>query len=771
MTAPVRRSPPGGVGESARKIDAIDKVTGRTRYPDDLAPADALWARVVFTGRPHARLTSLDLSSAKAVDGVIAVFGSADVPVNEYGLTMFDQPVFVGLDHSGRSAVRCDLSRWEADHLALVVAETRAAADAGAEAVVATWEELELVADVDAALADDAPVLHPEMSPGSNVYETYRFRRGDMEAGWAAADVVVEGVYEVPHQEHAYLQPEAALSYVDDEGRVTVEVAGQWTHEDREQIAHALDLPEDRVRVVYPAIGGAFGGREDTSLQIVLALAAWRLAERGETRPIRSRWSREESIIGHHKRHRGRIRTRWGARSDGTIVAVEAESHLDAGAYNYTSNKVLGNLHLCVPGPYEVPNLHVDSHAVYTTSVPGGAFRGFGAPQGAFVAECQINKLAEALGMDPVEIRRRNTIRDGSVGHTGAVFPAGVTLPAVIERCAAEAAWDTPPAEPAGPDPEPFASLPAEPGEIRRGRGFAVAYKNVGYSFGFPERCESRIVLHGDPGDTEPTSADLYHAGADVGQGGHTVFRQMAAEATGLPVESIRTYYSDTSTSGDSGSASASRMTWMSGNAILGAAEEAAKAWIDGDRPAEGAFRYVPPPTQPPDPETGECEPNFAYGYVAQAVDVSVDIGTGHVIVHRVVSTNDVGRAINPDLVVGQIEGAVVQAHGYAITEDLQVTAGHVTNPRLSSYLMPGIGEIPERVDSVVMEIPDPIGPFGARGMAEMPYLPYAPAVVAALHDATGVWFDAFPLTPSRVLAGLRAAGITPSSVPPVTAG
>jgi CO/xanthine dehydrogenase Mo-binding subunit len=766
----VGKSPPGGVGRSDRKIDAHPKVTGKARYPDDLAPADALWARVVFTGKPHARLLSLDFSAAEATPGVIAVFGSADVPVNEYGLTLFDQPVFVGLENTGRSVVRCNVSRWEADHLALVVAETRAAADTGAAAIVAEWEDLPLVSDIDAALAKGAAPLHPELTPDSNIYQTDKFRRGDMDAGWAEADVIVEGVYEVPHQEHAYLQPEAALSYVDDEGRPTVEVAGQWTHEDRKQIAHALDLPDDSIRVIYPAIGGAFGGREDTSLQIVMALAAQQLAERGETRPIRARWSREESIIGHHKRHRGRIRTRWGAKADGTIVAVEAKSHLDAGAYNYTTNKVLGNLHLCVPGPYVVANLHVDSHAVYTTSVPGGAFRGFGAPQGAFVAECQINKLAEALGMDPVEIRRRNMIRDGSVGHTGSVYPSGVSLPAVVERCAAESAWGDPGYEPPGVDPEPFASLPAEPDDIRRGRGFACAYKNVGYSFGFPERCESRIVLHGEPGDTEPTRADLFHAGADVGQGGHTVFRQMAAEATGLPADAIRAHYSDTATAGDSGSASASRLTWMSGNSILGAAEEAAKAWLDGDRPAEGFFRYVPPPTEALDPDTGECDPNFAYGYVAQSVDVSVDIGTGHVTVHRVVSVNDVGRAINPDLVVGQIEGAVVQAHGYAVTEDLQLRDGHITNPRLSGYLMPGIGEIPERVDSVVMEVPDPIGPFGARGMAEMPYLPYAPAVVSALHDATGVWFDAFPLTPSRVLAGLRAAGITPSSVPPVAA-
>ena len=289
----------------------------------------------------------------------------------------------------------------------------------------------------------------------------------------------------------------------------------------------------------------------------------------------------------------------------------------------------------------------------------------------------------------------------------------------------------------------------------KRGRGFAVGYKNVGFSFGFPERCEAEIELHGAAGDETPTSADLYHGGAEVGQGAHQAFRQMAADATGVPLDHVRGHFSDTATTGDSGSVSASRMTFMAGNSILGAAEEAEKAWRDGERPAIGTFRYTPPPTETLDPITGEGQPNFSYGYMAQAVEVSVDVETGHIRVDRVTSTHDVGRAINPSLVRGQIEGAVVQAHGYVLSEDLVVTDGRIQNPRLSGYLIPGIGDIPEHVESVIMELADPIGPWGARGMAEMPYMTYAPAVIAAVHDATGVWFDAFPLTPSRVLAAL----------------
>ena len=742
------------VGSSPRRHDAHDKVTGEARYPADRLPSDALHAKVVFTDQPHARLLRLDTGAAERQPGVVAVFTGADVPVNEYGLTTFDQPVFISVDHTGASSVPSDISRWEADHLALVVAESVEAAERGAAAIEADWRQLPVIEDIDQALADGATLVHAENGLPTNSYENLRIRKGDMEQGWAAAEVVVEATYELPHQEHAFLQPEAGLSYIDDAGRVTVEVGGQWAHEDQEQIAHALDLAPEQVRVIYPAIGGAFGGREDMSLQIVLALAAWRLAERGDHRPIAAQWSREESIVGHHKRHRGRIHARWGADAEGHIVAVESEAWLDAGAYNYTSNKVLGNCHLGQAGPYEVPNARVDSHAVYTNAIPGGAFRGFGGPQAAFAAECQMNKLAEALGLDPVEIRRRNALHEGSIGITQSMMPEGVTMPQVIDRCEQESGFDQP--FTGESSFSPFATLGPATDQLRRGRGFACSFKNVGFSFGFPERCEARLVLHGDADDAEPVSAELFHAGADVGQGAHTAFLQMAAEAVGLPFERVEGNFSDTSSSGDSGSASASRLTFMSGNSIRGAAEEAAKAWLDGDRPAVGQFRYVSPPTEPLDPETGVCQPNFSYGYAAQAVELTVDTGTGHIVVDRVVSTHDVGKAINPALVVGQIEGAIVQAHGYVLSERLRVDAARVLNPRLSTYLIPGIGDIPREITSVVLELADPRGPWGARGMAEMPFIPYAPAVVAALHDATGVWFDSFPLTPDRVLDRLR---------------
>ena len=300
---------------------------------------------------------------------------------------------------------------------------------------------------------------------------------------------------------------------------------------------------------------------------------------------------------------------------------------------------------------------------------------------------------------------------------------------------------------------KPFRTLAGDPSRTLSGRGMACGIKNIGFSFGFPERADAKVVLHGED---RIERVDLYAGAADVGQGTHTAMRQIAAEALGIEVERVATHYSDTATSGDSGSASASRLTFMQGNAVLGAAEEAQKRWIEGDRPALGEFRYRPPATQPLDPDGGPSTPNFCYGYTAQVVEVSVDVDTGVIRVDRVVSVTDVGKTINPQQVEGQTEGGVVQAHGYAVTEHLQSEGGRILNPRFSQYLIPGIGDVPVKVETVHFESADPLGPFGARGMAEMPYIPYTPALVAALHDATGVWFDRFPLTPDRVVEGLR---------------
>lgn len=730
------------IGQSVHRIDAFGKVTGETPYPGDIDLEGQLWMKIRFSDRVHARITAIDTSRAEAYPGVVAVFTAKDVPVNEYGLGIPDQPVLCG---PGSAKPGADIVRCISDQVALVVAESEEAATAAVKLIDVQYEDLPAVTDVLAAMEDGAPQLHAEYP--NNILCHYKIRHGDIEEGWRQAEVVVEGEYRTGYQEHAYLQPEAGLGYIDEEGRVTVLVAGQWVHEDREQVAHALGLPEDQIRIIYPAIGGAFGGREDMSVQIVLALAAWKLQ-----RPVKIIWSREESIIGHHKRHPTIIRAKWGATRDGKVVAAEATVIGDAGAYAYTTPKVMGNAHLMVSGPYAIPNAHIDTYGVYTNNIPTGAFRGFGGPQGCFAAEGQMNKLAEALGMDPVEIRMRNVLRDGSITVVGSPLPQGVTLEQVLAEGAGQSGYWTKSEH--GWERCPYNH--ATDSTKRRGVGVAMGFKNIGFSFGAPEHSYATVELHGG---AEIERVVVHQAGADVGQGAHTVFRQMAAEAVGVPLEKVELLGHDTATAGNSGSSSASRMTFMAGNAIKGAAEEALEKWRAEERPAIATYKYVPPRTTPYDKETGRANPNFAYGYMAQIVEVEVDIETGHVTILRVVSAHDVGKAINPQQIVGQIEGAVVQAAGYAIMENLISRDGRILNPYLSTYLIPTVLDIPLEVKPVILEYSDPNGPWGAKGMAEMPFIPLAPAITAALHDATGIWFDEIPLIPERVIAGLRQHG------------
>lgn len=737
------------IGISANRRDAAGKVTGETHFPGDINLPHQAHMKILFAPHPHALIRRVDTTRAESVPDVIAIFTARDVPVNEYGLIIPDQPVLCG---PGSSKPYADRVRFIGDQVALVIAEDEETAARARDLIEVDYEPLPVITDPLAAMQPEAVKLHPDQE--SNVFCRYRVRHGDVAAGFSQAEVIVEGEYRTPAQEHAYLQPEAGLGYIDEEGRVTVVVAGQWTHEDQKQIAHALGLPLDQVRVKYAAVGGAFGGREDMSIQIVLALAAWRLHQRGIERPVKIVWSRAESIIGHHKRHPYVIRARWGATRAGKVVAAEVEVVADGGAYAYTSTKVLGNATMMCVGPYEIPNVKVDSYAVYTNNIPGGAFRGFGAPQGLFAAEMQMNKLAEALSMDPVELRMRNVFREGSVHAMGARLPAGVSMPEVLAACARAAGWQETsqgwmrPAAGASWPP----NLPEPEAHVRQGVGIACALKNVGFSYGFPEGCWATVELHGK---SEIERVVVHHAGADVGQGAHTVFAQMAAEAAGVPLERVELVLSDTAYSGDSGSSSASRMTFMAGNAIRGAMERALQRWQDEERPAIASYKFTPRPTSAMDPETGRCDPNISYGYAAQVVAVEVDTETGQVRLLDVVSATDVGRAINPQQVLGQIEGAVVQAAGYALMEHFVQRDGQVLTPHLSTYLIPGVLDIPDRVQPLVLEFPDPQGPWGARGMAEMPFLPLAPAVMDAMHKAVGVWFDDFPLIPERVLRGL----------------
>lgn len=726
------------VGTSPVRPDARDKVTGKALFSGDLSRPGMLHMKILFAWRPHARVVRIDTRRAKALPGVVAIFTAKDVPVNEYGLQVKDQPVLCG---PGSSKAGGDVVRFVGDQVAVVVAESEEIAAQARDLIEVEYEDLPAIFDPEEAMQDGAPPIHPEINL-SNVCVHYKIRKGDVEAGFAQADVIVEGEYRVPFQEHAYLQPEAGLAYIDEEGRVTIEAAGQWTHVDREQVAHALGLPVEQVRVIYPAIGGAFGGREDMSVQIVLGLAAWKLR-----RPVKIIWSRQESIIGHGKRHPAVIRARWGATREGKVVAAETQFIGDAGAYMYTTNKVFGNSTIVSTGPYFIPNVKTDVYGVYTNNVPGAAFRGFGAPQALFAAEGQMNKLAEKLGLDPVEIRLRNALRDGDTLSVGTPAPSPVSIVQVIQAAARRAGWQETPQGWKAPPIE----QPAEP-HLKRGWGFAAGFKNVGFSFGYQENSWARVELHGA---SEIERVVAYHAGAEVGQGTHTIMAQMVAEAVGVPFDRVTMIVSDTATMGNPGSASASRMTFMAGNALRGAGLAALEKWNAEDRPAIAEYTYLAPKTTPFDKETGYSTPNFCYAYAAQAVEVEVDTETGEVRLLRVVAADDVGQAINPQLVEGQVEGAVVQAQGYAIQENFVTSQGRVLSDQLSTYLIPTILDIPDAVEKVILEMPDPNGPWGAKGVGELPFLPLAPAVTAGVHAATHVWLDTIPLTPERVLRGL----------------
>ena len=718
------------IGSSIPRPDALGKVTGATRYPADLVRPGMLHLQVVFAHHPHARIRALEIDDALQHPGVVAVLTAQDVPYNAFGLIDEDQPVLCS-----------DVVRFSGDKVALVAAETKEAAIAGAKLVKVDYENLPTVTDARAALSPDAPRVHARLR--SNELLHVPIRKGNVDRAFAEADVVLDGEFTTSWQEHAFLQPEAGIAYIDEKQRVILETAGQWLHEDRRQIARMLQLPEEQVIVRYAAIGGAFGGREDLSMQHVLALAVWKLQL-----PCALVWSREESMIAHHKRHPVHTRCRWSARKDGQITAVQAEVILDGGAYASTSVEVLKAVTLFMSGCYEVPNITVDGYAVYTNNIPSGAFRGFGAPQAQFSSEVMVTRLAHALGIDPVEMRRRNLYREGSIEPTQEPLPAGVSALPVLERCIEEAHTRMSVATKA----QPQTTAP----HLRRGIGIACGIKNVGYSFGYPEQATATVELFG--------KADLERAivrvgAADVGQGTHLILRQIAAETLNLPLDSVTMICNDSNEAPNAGSASASRMTTMGGRAVQEAAAEAKGKWgFTDDQHVTVTKQYRPPTTTPMDSVTGASRPNYCYGYAAQAVEVEVNMLTGQVQVLKIISVHDVGQAINRQQVEGQIEGCLAQALGYALLENFQVRDGRVLTPYFSTYLLPTIRDMPTEIVPVILELADSNGPYGARGMAEMPLVPFAPAVASAIHDATGVWLTQQPMTPERVLTALNAA-------------
>jgi CO/xanthine dehydrogenase Mo-binding subunit len=712
------------IGKSAPRTDAYEKITGGALYPGDLSLPGMLHMKVLFAGRPHARIIKIGVQHALAVPGVFAVLTGADVPVNNFGLVFNDQPVL------------CDqVVRFEGDKVAIVLAESEAIADRARDLIEVVYEDLPPLTDPRQAMKPGSTRLHTEYA--DNILDHVRIRKGNIDEGLASADVIVESQYFLPMQEHAYLQPEAGMAYMDGEV-VVVESAGQWAHHDQRQIARSLGIETERVRVVYRAIGGAFGGREDISVQIVLALAAFKTG-----RPVKIVWTRPESIRGHGKRHQMFITSRWGAMRDGRIVAADVDVISDAGAYAYTSTMVLGNTALTCTGVYNIPHIRVDAVAVYTNNVPGAAFRGFGSPQGCFSAEMQINKIAHRLDLDPVKIREINLLKPGDPMSSGTAVAEWVRLDELLFQCAERAGWQR--AGRAWKKPEPS---PCSNDLVKTGHGIALGMKNIGFSFGFPEGSSAVIVLSGE---AEIEAVDVYFAGAECGQGIETAARQMAAEALSIPLEKVRVIGADTARSPESGSASASRMTMLGGNAILGAAREALESWNNEERPAKGVYTYHAPLTTNFDPKTGSSKPHVAYSPIAQAVEVKVNIETGEVRVPGVVSVVDTGQAINPALLNGQIDGAVIQGLGYSLMENFITQDGLIETVDLTTYLIPTVADIPEENEAILCQHPEAVGPWGARGIGETPLIAIAPAVAGGVHAATGIWFDTLPLTPQTV--------------------
>ncbi len=715
------------VGQSIPRVDAIDKVLGKTQYPGDLSRPDMLHMKVLLARRPHARIKKMETKTTRATPDVITVLTASDVPCNEYGLIESDQPVLCG-----------DIVRFVGDKVALIIAKTEHAAIVGRERLVVEYEDLPAITDPRRALEAKAPILHAKK--GSNLLAQRRIRKGSIEQGFAKADVIIESEYTTPHQEHAFLQPEAGLAYVDEQERVVVETAGQWSHDDRHQIAHALKIPDEQVRVVYTYGGGAFGGKEDVSIQIVLALAAWKLRK-----PVKLVWEREESIIGHHKRHPYIIKAKWGATKDGKLTGIQMDMLSDAGAYASSSREVLNNATAMCTGPYECENVWVDSRAVYTNNPTCGAFRGFGAPQVEFAAEMQMNKLAQAVGLDPIEFRRKNVWRNGSIQATGAPVPQPVGVLNVLDAAAARAADWTPQKRTSSQNKN----------AKKRGYGVAVGFKNIGYGFGFDERCAMTLELHGQ---NEIDKVVVRAAASDAGQGAHTILAQFAADALDVSLEKIQLVTGDTSVAAETGSCSASRLVFVMGNAVLETAKIAKQQWEStSERPVIVTHRYRPRRTTPLDPETGAGDPAISYCYATQIAEVEVDTETGHISIIQLLSALDVGKAVNPQQLIGQVEGGAAQGLGWATVEHFVMKEGYVMTPNFTLYLIPTVLDVPESMNTVVLEDPDPQGPLGARGIGEMGLIPAAPALASAVFDATGIWYDHLPLTPERVLRGLSS--------------
>jgi xanthine dehydrogenase D subunit len=745
-----------GLGRSAPRPDGIPKVRGEFAFSGDLSAERMLFGHVLRSPHPSAAIICIDIAPALSVPGVQAVLTADDVPGRRtYGLDYPDQPVFAW-----------DVVRYTGEPIAAVAADHPEAARRAANAIVVEYDLREPL--VDAELALDAPPIHPL----GNVLSRQRVVCGDTSATGA---VVVEGRYETGMQDQAFMGPEAALAVPSEDGGVELHLATQWLHVDQEQISACLGLPHDKVRLHLAGVGGAFGAREDMSMQVQICLLALRTG-----RPVKIVYSREESFLGHVHRHPAVMWYRHEADTDGRLVKVEARLVFDGGAYLSSSNAVVSNASSFAAGPYRVPNAVVDAVGVRTNNPPCGAMRGFGAVQVCFGYEAQMDKLAAALGIDPVELRLRNAVTRGDRLITGQAFRGATPVEAVIRSCAAA------PLPPGDATELPDIALPGGAGRtadrrrVRRGVGFAAGFKNMLFSTGFDDFATARCRL-------EDGTVTITSAAVEVGQGLVTLVHQIVQDVLG--VDDVRLGPVGTAGIGSAGSTSASRQTWMTGGAVESAClavrrrviERAAErlgtnaerltvvdgqvvsldgtvavtvAEVTAGEVIEETVEFHHEPTQELD-EDGQGDSHVAFAFVAHRAVVDVDLDLGLVRVVEVATAQDVGRVLNPVQVVGQIEGGISQGVGLAVMEELVLERGVVKNPSFTDYLIPTALDMPVVRIAALIEEPEPGAPFGAKGVGEAPSISSTAAVVAAIRAATGLELPRAPVRPQDIaLAG-----------------
>jgi CO/xanthine dehydrogenase Mo-binding subunit len=728
----------GRVGESVKRVDAIPKVTGEFAYASDLFAAGMLWGHTVRSPHAHARIAEIDVSQAVAVPGVHAVLTHADVPgAKTYGLEFPDQPVLA-----------IDRVRYFGEPVALVAAEHPEQARRAAERIRVEYELLEPIIDPERATEQEP--LHEENptaghgfrdDPRPNVLRSIVVRHGDPDA---EGDVSVSGVYELGIQDQAFLGPESGLAVPDGEGGVDLYVATQWLHVDRDQVAPCLGLDTQQVRIHLAGVGGAFGGREDLSMQIHGAMLALHT-----DRPVKMVYSREESFVGHVHRHPAKIWAEHGATRAGKLVCVRVRILLDGGAYASSSTAVTSNAAAFACGPYKVENALVESTCVYTNNPPCGAMRGFGAVQSCFAYEAQMDKLAAKLGIDPIELRLLNALGPGDTMPMGQRVLGSLPVAEVIRRAAG-----LPVPEPEELPRDPI-RLPGGAGNttrgdgVKRGVGFAVGFKNVCYSEGFDDACAARVRLWAGAG--EELVAEVHCAAAEVGQGVTNVILQVAR--TELGTENVALAPGSSAGVESAGSASASRLTWMAAGAVRLACRDALTEWNRTGREVDLERTYRHPRTSPLDPETGQVvgeRVHVAYICAAMRVVVEVDVELGLTRVVWIGAAQDVGKALNPQAVHGQIEGGTAQGLGLALMEEIQTRDGLITNASFTDYLIPTTLDMPP-VEAELVEEAEPDAPYGIKGVGEPPAIVSTAAIVSALRDATGRELARVPVRPDEI--------------------